>query len=350
MRFLSALACVISFSCLSACVTKTINSDGTVQNNIVDKNKLSDTYVDLAVEYQKHNAPQVALERVNLAIQTLPDNARAYMIRAMIYQQLGKITFAENDFIKAIDLKSNYSEAYVNYAVFLCENKNYDSALTNFNLALENPLYYNPEIGYYSRGSCFYKQNKIDLANADFLKALSYRSAPPDTYISLAKLQFEQKNYALANFYLSKFSGSQTPSIMWLHIQILQALIDSNTDPMRTHEYVSYRNTIGQLLVSNYSNTQEAQKYLTRYGSPAPFKKNMLNQTASLKRSSVISIRKVSSQPVSQSNLVPNYVYVKSGDTLFSIANKNNTTVKQLEQINKIKSANIKAGMKIFLK
>lgn len=352
MRFFTVVACLLSFSCLSACVTKTINSDGTVQNNVVDKNKLSETYVDLAIEYQKHDAPQVALDRVNLAIQTLPNNARAYMIRGMIYQQLGKSSNAEDDFKKAINLKNDYSEAYVNYAVFLCEKKRYDEAATNFETALDNPLYYTPEIGYYSRGNCYYKQGNIEAANADFIKSLSYRNAPPDAYLSLAKSQFDQKNYAIANLYLSKFTGSQTPTTMWLHIQILQALIDGNIDPMRVREYSAYRNTIGQLLVTNYGNTQEAQNYLIRYGTPTSVPRGITPITASNSKnnSQMTATAMIPKHEVSHDTTGANYVYVKSGDSLYSIALKNHTTVKQLEQINKINANSIRVGMKVYLK
>ena len=38
----------------SACPSTlpTINSDGSVQSTVIDKNKLSDTYIDLAIEYE----------------------------------------------------------------------------------------------------------------------------------------------------------------------------------------------------------------------------------------------------------------------------------------------------------
>ena len=99
MRMKLAIA-VSSALLLSACVTRTINSDGSVQSTVIDKNKLSDTYIDLAIEYQQHSAPQVALERANLAVSTKDDNPKAYMIRAMIYQQLGQYDKAEQDFKK----------------------------------------------------------------------------------------------------------------------------------------------------------------------------------------------------------------------------------------------------------
>ena len=44
------------------------------------------------------------------------------------------------------------------------------------------------------------------------------------------------------------------------------------------------------------------------------------------------------------------YIVVTSGDTLYSIARNNNTTVERLKQINKLKNNDINVGQKIFLK
>lgn len=270
---------------LSACVTRTINSDGSVQSTVIDKNKLSDTYIDLAIEYQQHNAPQVALERANLAVSTKDDNPKAYMIRAMIYQQLGQYDKAEQDFKKALWLDSKYSEDNVNYAVFLCDQKRYSEALYNFSQALDNPLYYTPEIGYYSRGNCYAKQDSFESANRDYLAALNYKSPPQDTYIALSRLQFNHQNYQLANYYLNRYSSSQTPETMWLHIQILQAMIDQGVNSIKYREYNSYRKTLGQLLIKNYGDTKEAQQYLLQYdasGAPLPSRKKALPEATSV--------------------------------------------------------------------
>ncbi len=276
---------VSSILLLSACVTRTINSDGSVQSTVVDKNKLSDTYIDLAIEYQQHNAPQVALERANLAVSTKDDNPKAYMIRAMIYQQLGQYDKAEEDFKKALWLDSKYSEDNVNYAVFLCDQKRYPEALYNFSQALDNPLYYTPEIGYYSRGNCYAKQDSFESANRDYLAALNYKSPPQDTYIALSRLQFNHQNYQLANYYLNRYSSSQTPETMWLHIQILQAMIDQGVSTIKYREYNSYRKTLGQLLIKNYGDTKEAQQYLLQYdasGAPLPSRKKALPEASSI--------------------------------------------------------------------
>lgn len=343
--------CFLSLIIIS-CVTNTINSDGTVQSSKIDADKLSDTYVDLAIEYQQRGAPQVALDRVNLAITTNSDNAKAYMIRAMIYQNLGQNKDAEKDFKKAIRIGDNYSEAYVNYAVFLCDQKRFPEAVTVFDTALSNPLYYTPEIAYYSRGNCYYKNGALESANADYLRSLSYRNSPQDAYIALAKLQLDKKNYQLSDYYIKKFNGTQTPDSLWLHIQILQALIDHTNNPKERMDYTSYRNTMGKVLISNYGDSSATQEYLLRYGNG----KEGVNLQSGKPVSPVMEPKSVpgnSVNPGGESIAVVNsarkYVIVQPGDTLYSISRKSLIPIGELKRINALSNDRVEIGSKLYL-
>ena len=391
---------------LSSCVTKRINSDGSIENTNVDNVKLSDTYVNLALEYQKHNAPQIALERANLAVETNSSNARAYMVRGIIYSTLNKPTDAEINLKKAISLQKNFSDAYVNYAVFLCGHDRYADALKNFDIALDNPLYYSPEIGYYNKGECYLKQNKFDLANQAFLQSLTYKTPPTDSYLSLARLQFTQQNYVLAKFYMDKFNGEQSAASLWLHIQIIQAVLDNNLAQQTIKENTSYRNTLAIVLMDNYGNSAEAQKCLMKYGKSVN-QNNLIAQPATLStlakstqsnaginNSSVPPVSAVkpktpsttASMPVVANSVAQNnststtpatnptisslsgksdavvananvqtdasgrkYIIVPAGATMYAISRRFNITIQQIEKFNKIKVTQISKGMKLYI-
>lgn len=394
MKLKHAIGFILTAIVSSGCVTKIVNSDGSVQPVVIDKEKLSDTYVNLALEYQKHNAPQVALDRINLAVSTNTSNERAYMVRGIIYSQLNKPDAAEEDFKYAIKLKKDYPDAHVNYASFLCEQKRYDEAMTQFGVALNDPLYFTPEIGYYNRGKCYYQQKNYTAANADFMQSLTFKNPPPDSYIALARLQYEQKNYLVAKYYIDKYSASQTPESLWLHIQILQTILDTGSDPARTREYSSYRNTLQKVLIDDYGNSSEAQKCLLQYGQPKSQSAQSYNTNSSIKQqpnSSVLGGRNISYKSVnspqsavakssvvasssfsdddSQDTIVTDnspqasintnsiqtdslgrrYIVMPSGVTVFSLAKKYNLTVKQLETYNKIKASKMRSGMNLYI-
>ncbi len=250
---------------LLGCVTHTINSDGTLQNKVIDQAKLSATYVELAYEYQKRNALPLALDNANLALKSNPENVRAYLVRALLYQQLKQDELAEANFKHALAIKQDSSAIKVSYAVFLCGKKRYIEALEQFSQALHDPLYYTPAIGYYSRGSCYIQQGQDRLARQDLLQSVSYPNPPAEAYLELAKLELNSKNFTMADHYLRKFTGVPNSANLWLQIQILQGLLDYGPVRSKIQEYTRYFKILAQQLLNNFRDSPEAQQYIIKY-------------------------------------------------------------------------------------
>lgn len=259
-HFLRFLVVAIGFLLLS-CTTTITNSDGTIVGTSVDKNKLAEIYTNLAIEYQNKGSLPIALSRANLAIENNSDYAKAYMVRATIYQQLKKPNLAMNDFNSAIKLDKISSDIKTNYAIFLCEQRDYATADQLFIEALNNPLYETPAIAYLASGNCNYIRKKYKQANEDYLQALTYKKFPHDIYVNIAKLQYEENNYKLADFYIQQYHGVNTASVLLLRIQILNKLMNENN----TLDNITYVNTIkllGDKLIKNFPNSSETQTYL----------------------------------------------------------------------------------------
>lgn len=72
---------------------------------------------------------QQALEIVEIILSSEPSNTNARLMQAMAYRKLGKITDAQQSFIKALEFDSNNANAWGNYANFLHQEK-LDSQLT----------------------------------------------------------------------------------------------------------------------------------------------------------------------------------------------------------------------------
>lgn len=346
---------------ISACSTTTINSDGSVYNKTLDNAKLSKAYTDLAVEYQQRDVPQIALERINLAITTDPNNIKAYMVRGMIYHQLDNDRAAEKDFKYTLNTKPDYAEAQVNYAVFLCDKGRYAEAANYFAQALNEKLYHTPELVYYNRGNCNYLQNKYSLANSDYLLALKGKNPPSETYLALAKLQYAQKNYSLARSYWTKFAGATTPSSLSLGIEILQSLISQTTKPELRKQYKDNRNKLISQLIEDYPNSDEAK----RYGAKPLIKDPTTMSVTKVVRIADKSVEVVPNKPsLTKQNLMfqneaktarlkttsqRRYVVVNKGDTLYSIARNNSLTQEQIRQYNKLNSETVMLGAKLYL-
>ena len=259
-HFLRFLIAIISFLLLS-CTTTITNSDGTIVGTSVDKKKLAEIYTNLAIEYQNKGALPIALSRVNLAIENNSDYAKAYMVRATIYQQLKKTNLAMDDFNSAVKLDKISSDIKTNYAIFLCEQLDYATADKLFVEALNNPLYETPAMAYLASGNCNYIQKKYKQANEDYLQALTYKRVPQNIYVNIAKLQYEENNYKLADFYMQQYHGVNTASVLLLRIQILNKLMNENNSRDNT-TYVDTIKLLGDKLVKNFPNSSETQTYL----------------------------------------------------------------------------------------
>lgn len=64
--------------------------------------------------YLKHEKFAEALENLNLAVQGDPTNATMYFARGVLYNRDNKNEYAEKDYLKAIELKDDYFDAYYN--------------------------------------------------------------------------------------------------------------------------------------------------------------------------------------------------------------------------------------------
>lgn len=187
-------------------------------------------------------------------------------------------------------------------------------------------------------------------------------------------MQYEQKHYLLAKYYIDKYNDTQTPESLWLHIQILQALLDNGTDVVRDREYTSYRNTIAKVLVDNYGNSSEAQQCILKYGQPSALSYGFSNKNYAKPAPLVVTNTAVPNTASESNNVVLNatpkpvidvnnstdseikqdasgrrYLVVLQGMTAYSISRKYNLTVRQLENYNKMHSAQIITGMKLYI-
>lgn len=336
---------------LVGCANKVTNNT-TKANATTDNKKLSDNYVNSALEYLNHNALHVALDNANSAISANHDNARAYMVRGVIYQQLNESMNAESNFKQSLKLNNSSPYAHVNYANFLCSQKRYDEAFISFNSAINNPSYLNPEIGYYNRGKCYFQNNELDLANEDLLKSISYNHIPQDSYVLLAHINYDQYKYKEAELYIDKYTGTQSAVVLWLHIKILHSLIEITQDVNKKHEYVNNEKSLAKILLDDFPNSTEAKQYVELYGKTNSSVGINLDAKNNMSEGAVVSETSKDTNIdyiVYHDKYKHSYIVINSGQTLYSISNKFKISIAKLKHMNRLSSNEIKAGNKLYL-
>ena len=127
------------FSLLAADISESQNDTARaielLRKAILAQPKKVDAYLDLAYISYEHASPQVGVDVLNAGLTQLPDNAQIYLVRGVLYAQLGKFTEATEDFATANRLDPNLS--FTGTALGIVESQEHRSgeALDTFQAA-----------------------------------------------------------------------------------------------------------------------------------------------------------------------------------------------------------------------
>ncbi|MEH6503354.1 MAG: type IV pilus biogenesis/stability protein PilW [Cycloclasticus sp.] len=216
---ISRLIILITALLLIACQAQPIKSDAPfIQGS---EKSPADVYVSLGMEYMNRGMNEVALEKLQTAIQIDNSSSNAHNVLAVLYDRLGEASLAGQHYEKAVLLSPANSSAQNNYARYLCGVKQYDLADHHFNQALKNPLYKTPYIVLTNAGTCAWKAGHLDKAEAYYRTALQRNKRFASALLQMAKLKFETKNYLSVRAYLQRLRevARHSSSSLWLGIQ-----------------------------------------------------------------------------------------------------------------------------------
>lgn len=236
----------------------TSTSSPPITKPAIDLAKAAEINVKLGTEYFKKGNLEQALEKLERAIGQNPELPSAHNVLALIKQRLDRPEEAEKHFQEALRLDPGYSGAHNNYGVFLYGQERYLEAETQFLKAIENPLYDTPALAY--ENAAMAAQQRLDPGKAKeyYRKALQIQPGLSDSLYQLAKINFEQGHYRLAEKYFQQYRGiaqRQTPQSLWLGIRIGREL--SNYDAV-----FSYTRQLRQ----NFPDSDEARLLQKAWG------------------------------------------------------------------------------------
>jgi tetratricopeptide (TPR) repeat protein len=102
---------------------------------ILAQPKKVDAYLDLAYISFDHASPQVGVDVLNAGLTQLPANAQIYLVRGVLYAQLGKFMEATEDFATANHLDPNLSFTATAMGIVQSQEHRSDEALDTFRAA-----------------------------------------------------------------------------------------------------------------------------------------------------------------------------------------------------------------------
>lgn len=191
---------------------------------------LAQIYTNLGLTYLQQGKRDLALEKLQRAVEADPDLPVANHYLAETYQQLGQVEKAEHYYRRAVKLDPENPMLRNNFGAFLCGHGNRDEAEQQFLLAAKNPRYETPEQAYENAGICAQRIPDAEKAEQYFRAALGINSKLPRTLHQMAALSYDKQRYLPARAYLQRYLevAQHTPQSLWLGIKIERALGDEN--------------------------------------------------------------------------------------------------------------------------
>ena len=224
MRIISILLLVLG---VAGCVTQPAGETSRSQASA----KLR---TELAAEYYSRAQFSVALEELKKALNTEPDYAPAFGLRALVYMALHEDRNAEDDFLTSLGLDKLNSDTHSNYGWFLCQREREAESVNQFMAALKNPLYATPEKAFLNAGICSNKAGKIIDAEEFLKKALLLQPDMREAQLEMAELNFTKGDYAVAKSFFTRFVRSAADNLtapnLWLGVRIERKLGDNNAE------------------------------------------------------------------------------------------------------------------------
>lgn len=239
--------CVLESACTTQSKRDSRSSAGGTSSEIAKVN------TQLGLAYLREGQLELALDRLNSALEADPYYSTAHNGLGIVYDRLNMPDKAEDQFKEAIRLNPSDSAAQTNYGSFLCRHGRIDEGETHFQKAVENSLYDKPEVAYVNAGLCKRRAGDVETAETYFRAALRFDPKFPVALLNMAEVSYERKRFLSARAYLQRYNevGVHSSRSLWLGIRVERELGDMDA-------VSSY----AMLLKANYPDSRETQMLL----------------------------------------------------------------------------------------
>jgi type IV pilus assembly protein PilF len=161
--------------------------------------------VRLAVAYMRRGNYEVAMEKLQRALEQDPKNADAETTLGVLYETLGDREEAGKHYRRAVQLDPEDPNVHNNYGTWLCQDGRLKQAHKEFMAAIESPFYGTPEVALTNAGSCAMRDGKVTEAEQYFRRALQADARYPAVLYQMAELKNTQGDYMRARAFVQRY-------------------------------------------------------------------------------------------------------------------------------------------------
>lgn len=206
LRLLPLAACLLVFVVGCATTTSTPSS-GRDGMDRVSPVRAAEVNTRLGIGYLERDQVQLAIEKLETALEHDSSHTPAHLTLAMIYEQLGDVSRAGQYYGEASRLAPEDGATQNAYAVHLCRRGEFEQASRHFRAAMADPFYATPELAYGNAGACARRANDPEQAEVFLRQALEIDPDYPDALFQLADLHLQRGEAFRARAFLQRLES-----------------------------------------------------------------------------------------------------------------------------------------------
>jgi type IV pilus assembly protein PilF len=188
------------------------------QSKKVDKQGAANYNAQLGAKYLQAGRLKLANEKLEKALKQDSESSSVHHYYAILQQRIGNNDSARKHFKKAVALDQKDPNLLNNYGSHLCQTGHYLKAVEQFDLAAQSPFYTTPEFAYTNSGICLRKMRDDSGAEMYFRKALQKNTDFGSALFQMAKLNYDQGNFAKAQAFLLRYDEKNQPALESLEL------------------------------------------------------------------------------------------------------------------------------------
>lgn len=180
----------------------------------------------LGLQYMQQGNYDVALEKLQRALEQDPKLPSAHHYIAELYKTIKNNDLADEHYRKAISLTPNDPALQNNYGVFLCGREKYAEAEEHFLKAARMKDYQRPDEAYQNAAVCALRIPDKEQARKYFRAALEANPLLAPALLQMSALSVDAHEYLQARGFLQRYQAiaSHTPQSLWLGVNIEREL------------------------------------------------------------------------------------------------------------------------------
>lgn len=208
------------------CVQTTTHTGGV--NPDADQGDAAELNYQLGARYYRNGQYELSRDRLLSSIEMDPKNAVAHYTLALAYEKLENLRLATASYEEAVRIAPRDFNVQNAYAIFLCNQKQYDKAREHFDRAIETEINDNAEITMTNAGVCMMQKPDAAAAESYFRQALNTKSNYGEALIQLCLMKFSTEDYLAARAFLQRYLSGNAPSatVLFLGVRIEEELGD----------------------------------------------------------------------------------------------------------------------------